>query len=294
MDFFLQLVFAGICVGAAYALIAMGLSLTFWTTKTLNFGQGSLLMLGAVSSTALMAAGLHVALAVPMALLGTGALMVLVERVAIRPLLGSEESMGWVVSTLGLGFFVQGFVAKFFGSQAISVPSIVFESTSFVSIAGVQVSAQSLSVLIVSTALMLGMELFLRVSPWGRAVRAVAHDEAAASLAGIPVRRVVVLSFIASGILAGLAGVLLSQINGTVDPAFGFNLMVFGFVAAVFGGMGSVRGAMAGGIALGVIEKLVGGYLSSAFESAIAFAILMIILVWRPQGLFGQAEINKV
>ncbi|XAH22379.1 branched-chain amino acid ABC transporter permease [Xylophilus sp. GW821-FHT01B05] len=294
MNFFLQLLFAGVCVGAAYALIAMGLSLTFWTTKTLNFGQGSILMLGAVAVTALMAAGLSALPAVTLALLGTGILMLVVERVAIRPLLRSDESMGWVVSTLGLGFFVQGFVAKFFGSQAISVPSIIFDSMSFVSIAGVQVSAQSLSVLVVSAALMVGMEVFLRTSAWGRAVRAVAHDGAAASLAGGPVRKVVMISFIASGVLAGLAGVLLSQINGTVDPAFGFNLMVFGFVAAVFGGMGSVLGAMVGGVTLGVIEKLVGGYVSSSIESAMAFAILMVILVWRPQGLFGQAEINKV
>jgi branched-chain amino acid transport system permease protein len=294
MDFFLQLVFAGVCVGAAYALIAMGLSLTFWTTKTLNFGQGSLLMLGAVASTALIGAAVPPGIAVALALLGTGLLMVAVERVAIRPLLRSEGSMGWVVSTLGLGFLVQGFVAKFFGSQAIAVPSLVFESTTFVSIGRIQIAAQSLSVLVVSAVLMVAMDIFVRKSAWGRAVRAVAHDESAASVAGIPVRKVVVVSFVASGILAGLAGVLLSQINGTVDPAFGFNLMVFGFVAAVFGGMGSVRGAMVGGLALGVIEKLVGGYLSTAFENGIAFAILMVILVWRPQGLFGQKEMNKV
>lgn len=294
MEFFLQLVFAGVCVGAAYALIAMGLSLTFWTTKTLNFGQGSLLMLGAVASTSLIAQGLPAGVALPLALFITGALMVVAERVAIRPLLKSGESMGWVVSTLGFGLFVQGFVAKFFGSQAIAVPSLVFDSMAFVSIAGIQVSAQSLSVLVVSLVLMVAMELFLRRSAWGRAVRAVAHDPDAASLAGIPVRRVVVVSFIASGVLAGLAGILLSQINGTVDPGFGFNLMVLGFVAAVFGGMGSIQGAMVGGMALGVIEKLVGGYVSTAFEHAMAFAILMVILATRPQGLFGRAEVTKV
>ncbi|MES2787305.1 MAG: branched-chain amino acid ABC transporter permease [Pseudomonadota bacterium] len=294
MDFFLQLVFAGVCVGAAYALIAMGLSLTFWTTKTLNFGQGSVLMLGAVSSTSLIAAGIPAGVALPLALLITGVLMGVAERVTIRPLLKAGGSMGWVVSTLGLGLFVQGFVAKFFGSQAIAVPPLVFDGMVFVSIAGIQVSAQSLSVLVVSLVLMVAMELFLRRSAWGRAVLAVAHDADAASLVGIPVRRVVVVSFIASGVLAGLAGILLSQINGTVDPGFGFNLMVLGFVAAVFGGMGSIQGAMVGGMVLGVIEKLVGGYVSTAFEHAMAFAILMVILGTRPQGLFGRAEVTKV
>jgi branched-chain amino acid transport system permease protein len=294
MEFFLQLVFAGVCVGAAYALIAMGLSLTFWTTNTLNFGQGSLLMLGAVASTSLIAKGLPAGVALPLALLITGTLMIMVERVAIRPLLKSGESMGWVVSTLGFGLFAQGFVAKFFGSQAIAVPPLVFDSMTFLSIVGIQVSAQSLSVLVVSLVLMVAMESFLRRSAWGRAVRAVAHDADAASLAGIPVRRVVVVSFIASGVLAGLAGILLSQINGTVDPGFGFNLMVLGFVAAVFGGMGSIQGAMVGGMVLGLIEKLVGGYVSTAFEHAMAFAILMVILATRPQGLFGRAEVTKV
>ncbi|MDB5890073.1 MAG: branched-chain amino acid transporter permease [Polaromonas sp.] len=294
MEFFLQLVFAGVCVGAAYALIAMGLSLTFWTTKTLNFGHGSLLMLGAVSSTSLIAAGMPAGVALPLALLITGVLMGVAERVTIRPLLKAGGSMGWVVSTLGFGLFAQGFVAKFFGSQAIAVPPLVFDSMVFVSIAGIQVSAQSLSVLVVSLVLMVAMELFLRRSAWGRAVLAVAHDADAASLVGIPVRRVVVVSFIASGVLAGLAGILLSQINGTVDPGFGFNLMVLGFVAAVFGGMGSIQGAMVGGIVLGVIEKLVGGYVSTAVEHAMAFAILMAILGTRPQGLFGRAEVTKV
>ncbi|MHA6848739.1 branched-chain amino acid ABC transporter permease [Ralstonia syzygii] len=294
MEFFLQLVLAGLSVGAAYALIAMGLCLTFWTTKTLNFGQGSLLMFGAVAFTALVGEGVPATLAFAISLTLGGVLMVLAERIAIRPLLKHGDGMGWTVSTLGFGFFLQGLVAKYFGSQAIAVPALWVDGTHYISVAGLQLSMQSMSVLATSLALTLVMEWFLGASVWGRAVRAVAHDSSAAAVAGIPVRGVIVLSFIGSGILACLAGVLLAQINGTVDPGFGFNLMVSGFVAAVFGGMGSVRGAMVGGITLGVLEKLVGGYVSTAFEHAMAFAILIGILVARPEGLFGQREINKV
>lgn len=294
MDFALQLAFAGICIGSAYALIAMGLSLTFWTTKTLNFGQGAILMAGAVGAVALLGAGAPAPLAIVGALLVAAVLMVLAERVAVRPLLRHGASMGWVVSTLGFGLVLQGLAARFFGSQAIAVPPLVFDSQTFVKVAGVQVSAQYLAVLVLSLVLMLVMELFLRRGAWGRAVRAVAHDPDAASLAGIPVRRVIVASFAASGALAAIAGILLAQIGGTVDPAFGVNLMVLGFVAAVFGGMGSTVGALIGGITLGVIEKLVGGYVSSAAEHGMAFAILMVVLATRPQGLFGRAEINKV
>lgn len=293
MEFTLQLVFAGICVGSTYALIAMGLSLTFWTTRTLNFGQGSLLMVGGVATAALLAAGAPAAAAVALALAIAAVLMVVLERVAIRPLLKSGDSMGWVVATLGFGLFLQGFVAKFYGSQAIVFPSLVFDSLDFVKVFGIQVSAQYLAVLALSLTLMVAMEVFLRHSRWGRAVRAVAHDADAAALAGIPVRRVVVLSFVASGMLAGVAGIMVSQITGTIDPQFGFNLIILGFVAAVFGGMGSIVGAMVGGIALGVAEKLAGGFISTAFGDAMAFAILMVVLAIRPQGLFGRREVTK-
>ncbi|TAK73003.1 MAG: branched-chain amino acid ABC transporter permease [Betaproteobacteria bacterium] len=294
MEFTLQLAFAGVCVGSAYALIAMGLSLTFWTTRTLNFGQGSLLMVGAVATVALLGAGVPAVAAVALAIALAGALMVVAERVAIRPLLKSGDSMGWVVSTLGFGLFLQGFVAKFYGSQAIAFPSLIFTSLDFVDVFGIQVSAQYLAVLTLSVALMVAMEIFLLRSAWGRAVRAVSHDADVAALAGIPVRRVVVLSFVASGALAGVAGVMVAQITGTVDPQFGFNLMVLGFVAAVFGGMGSIVGALVGGIALGVAEKLAGGFISTAFGDAVAFAILMAVLAIRPQGLFGRREMTKV
>jgi branched-chain amino acid transport system permease protein len=199
-----------------------------------------------------------------------------------------------VVSTLGFGLFLQGFVAKFYGSQAIAFPSLIFTSLDFVNVFGIQVSAQYLAVFTLSVALMVAMEIFLRRSRWGRAVRAVAHDADVAALAGIPVRRVVVLSFVASGVLAGVAGIMVAQITGTVDPQFGFNLMVLGFVAAVFGGMGSIVGALVGGIALGVSEKLAGGFISTAFGDAMAFAILMAVLAIRPQGLFGRREVTKV
>ena len=149
-------------------------------------------------------------------------------------------------------------------------------------------------ILVISVVLVIAFDLFLKGSAWGRALRAVAIDPDLAAVMGIPVRRVVTLSFVASGVLAGIAGVLVAQITGTVDAAFGFNLLIFGFVGAVLGGMGSTWGALVGGISLGMIEKLVGGYISTAAEQGIAFAILMIALAIRPEGLFGEKDIVKV
>jgi branched-chain amino acid transport system permease protein len=294
VTFALQLIFAGVCIGATYALIAIGLTLTFWTTRTMNFGQGSLLMVAAVTATTLMSARLPAYLAVPVALLLSTVLMILVERIAIRPLSRTGESMGWIVATLGFGLLLQGIVARFLGSQAIMFPSLVFGPLDFVKMAGVRVSAQYLTVLVLSVGLVCVMEAFIHSTRWGRAVRAVAHDSEAAAVAGVPVRGVVVASFAVSGALAGLAGILISQITGTVEPQFGFNLVILGFVAAVFGGMGSISGALIGGIVLGVAEELAGGFISTAFGDAMAFAVLMAILAVRPQGLFGRRDIVKV
>jgi hypothetical protein len=141
--------------------------------------------------------------------------------------------------------------------------------------------------------LILALELFVRKTVWGQAVHAVSLDPELALVQGIPVRLLVLGSFMLSSALAGVAGVLIAQIGGTVDPAFGFDLVLLGFVAAVLGGMGSSMGALAGGLLVGILSKLVGGYVSTAAEHGIAFALLMLALALRPQGLFGRPEVSK-
>jgi branched-chain amino acid transport system permease protein len=158
----------------------------------------------------------------------------------------------------------------------------------------VRLSAQYLVILAIALVLVLAFEYFLKRTAWGRALQAVAMDPDLASVMGVPVRRVVTLSYVGSGILAGIAGILVAQITGTVDSAFGFNLLIFGFVAAVLGGIGNTWGALAGGLFLGVTEKLVGGYISTAAEQGIAFALLMLALAIRPEGLLGEKEVVKV
>jgi branched-chain amino acid transport system permease protein len=293
-DFFFSLLLAGISVGAVYALIALGLNLTFWTTKTLNFGQGSLMMLCAMLTVFLSSQGIAIALAVLGSLIVVAALGVFIERWTVRPALNaSGGSMGWVVSTLGFGIFLQGMAAKYFGSQAMAFPDVIFSAQDNVTLFGQFVSLQYLVVLVVAVALILALELFVRRTVWGQAVHAVSLDPELALVQGIPVRRLILGSFMLSSVLAGVAGVLIAQIGGTVDPAFGFDLVLLGFVAAVLGGMGSSLGALAGGLLVGVISKLVGGYVSTAAEHGIAFGLLMLMLAVRPQGLFGRPEVSK-
>jgi branched-chain amino acid transport system permease protein len=294
MGFAASLILGGISVGSVYALIALGLNLTFLTTRTLNFGQGSLMMLAAVSAVLLAGIGANLYVGLLGGIVLVGVVAALTESIAIRPIARVGGSMGWVVTTLGVGIFLQGFVAKFFGSQALAFPSFLFSARDFVSIGGVRLSAQYLAIFVIALALVIAFELFLKRTAWGRALQAVALDPDLASVMGIPVRRVVMLSFVGSGVLAGVAGVLVAQITGTVDAAFGFNLLILGFVAAVLGGIGNTWGALFGGVFLGVVEKLVGGYVSTAAEQGIAFALLMVALAVRPHGLLGEKEVVKV
>ena len=292
-DFFFSLVLAGVSVGSVYALVALGLNLTFWTTRTLNFGQGSLMMLCAMLTVFLAAQGPPMLLAVLGALAVVASFGMFIERFTVRPALKASGSMGWVVSTLGFGIFLQGVAAKWFGSQAVAFPEILFTARDYVTVFGLHVSLQYLVVLAVAVSLILLLELFVRKTVWGQAVHAVSLDPELALVQGMPVRAIVLGSFVASSLLAGVAGILIAQIGGTVDPAFGFDLVLLGFVAGVFGGMGSSVGALVGGLAVGLISKLVGGYVSTAAEHAIAFALLMAVLALRPQGLFGRPEVSK-
>lgn len=293
MTIFLSLVLAGVSVGAVYSLVALGLNVTFWTTKTLNFGHGSLMMFCAMIMVFFASQGIALTMAAVLSLLVVALLGIFIERFTIRPALKSNNSMGWIVSTLGFGIVLQGLAAKLFGSQAVAFPAILFGSEDFVTLFGVHVSLQYLVVLLLSVFLVIVLEAFLRLTRWGQAVRAVSHDPELGRINGMPVDTIIIGSFVLSALLGGAAGLLVSQIGGTVDPAFGFNLVLFGFIAAVVGGMGSSVGALVGGIALGVISKLVGGYISSAAEQPLAFAILMLMLAFRPNGLFAQVEATK-
>jgi len=133
----------------------------------------------------------------------------------------------------------------------------------------------------------------MRYTVLGTAVRAIAQDPELGAVQGLPVHWIVSGSFVASSVMAGIAGLLVSQIGGTIEPAFGFELVLMGFVAAVIGGMGNSMGALIGGIGVGILGKLVGGYISSAAEHGIAFAVLVVMLALRPQGIFGTTEVSK-
>ena len=293
MNFFLQLLFAGISQGAVYALIAYGFNVTYWTLKVVNFAHGSCLMISVMLSLAAYRLGLPIVVAMLCGILATGVMVGILERIAVRPVLNRASGMGWVVSTLGAGIVLQALATLIWGTQAMAFPPFLFESTDYVTLLGVQLSLQLVLICVAALLVMLGLETLVRRTIWGKVLRAAAFDQESARLRGIPVQRVVTASFIVSGVLAGLAGVLIAPISG-IDPGFGLNLMIKGFVAAVVGGLGSSLGAMLGGLAVGVIELFVGGYISTAWRNGVVFVLLLLVLMIHPQGLLGHKPAVKV
>ncbi|KIL45404.1 branched-chain amino acid ABC transporter permease [Jeotgalibacillus soli] len=293
-QFMLELIFMGICVGSVYSLIAHGFNITFWTTKVVNFAHGPFLMFCSMLILMFLSIGFPWIVAILLEMFSISIIGVILERVSVRPLVKSPTSMGWIVATLGVGLFLQALATKIWGAQALAFPAFIFESTDYVPILGISMSLQYLLVLGTGLGIMLIMELVMKKTIWGKAMKAVSFDPDLASVMGIKSKSVVTISFILSALLAGVAGLLIAPIYGNVAPDFGMNIMVLGFVAAVLGGMGSSKGALIGGMTLGVIEKLVGGYISTSAEHGVAFAILILILAIKPEGLFGIKAVQKV
>ncbi len=258
----------------------------------MNFGHGSFLMMAVMVALALVNGGLPLWLGIVAGLAVTGAMGWVLEVVAVRPLVRERTGMGWVVSTLGAGIVLQAVATEIWGTQTKAFPAIIFESTDYVKLLGVQLSAQNLLALGTAILVMVAFEVFIRSTLLGKAMKATATDPDCARTMGINTGRMVSLAFVLSGVLAGLAGILIAPFTG-IDPAFGLDLMIKGFVAVVVGGMGSSSGALVGGIFVGLLELLVGGYLSSAVRNGVVFSVLIVVLAVRPQGLLGKQLVVK-
>jgi branched-chain amino acid transport system permease protein len=261
--------------------------------RVVNFGHGSFLMMAVMAALALRQAGMPLWLAIAGGLALSGVMGFILEVVAVRPLLRQGSGMGWVVSTLGAGIVLQAIATEVWGTQTKAFPAIVFESTDYVPLLGVQLSAQLLLAFAAALVIMVVFEVFIRFTLLGRAMMATAADAECARTMGINTRWMISLAFVLSGLLAGVAGILIAPFTG-IDPAFGLELMIKGFVAAVVGGMGSSAGALVGGIFVGLLELLVGGYISSAARNGVVFSALIVVLAVRPQGLLGRRLVVKV
>lgn len=301
----LQAVFSGLALGSIYALVALGFNITHNTTKTFNFGQGEFLVAGAyvaVSAVLLLAGkpitgalseievtpGRYLA-ALAISIVVLGALGVLLYHAAVKPFVG-RGGMAWVMSTIGFGIIIQNTALAIWGPAPLVMPSPL--GNQVIRIGGAGVLPQEILVLVSSILVMVCLDFVMRKTKIGKAVRAVAHSGPAATLMGINVSAIVVLAFVISSALAGLAGLLIAPIT-TASVFMGLTLALKAFSAAIVGGLSNARGCMLGGFLLGLIEALVGLWQAELREISI-FMLIILVLVLKPEGLLGRRVVEKV
>ena len=300
MEQFLQQLLNGIAWGSIYALIALGYTMVYGVLKLINFAHGEVYMVGAMTgyyaahqlgfAAEPSLAGLVAVLLLSMAT--CGALGALIERVAYRPL-RTAPRLASLITAIGISLLLQNGGQILFGADPKFFPSLVTAHEVFRS-GSLAVSNIQLFVFGTAMFLMVGLEVVVMRTRFGRAMRAVSVDAPAAALMGVPVDRVISGTFVLGSALAAAAGILVGLSNPKIDPLMGLLPGLKAFVAAVLGGIGSIPGAMVGGLLLGVVETMVSAYLSSTYRDAIAFVILIAILLYRPTGLFGTAQVEKV
>ena len=289
---FVQLIISGVALGCIYALIALGFVLIYKATETVNFAQGELMMLGAFGALVLMqVAGWSFWAAAPLAVAGMMALGIVLERVVIRPILGQPQ-FTIVMLTIGIGYLARGLITMVPDLGSTTSTLAVPYAGQVIDLGGAVISVEQVTV-IGSTALLCGLLFAMfRYSKVGIAMQAASQNQLAAYYMGIPVRRLNGLVWGLSAGVAALAGLLLAPIT-FVHANMGF-IGLKAFPAAVVGGFGSLPGAIVGGLVIGLVEAFAGFYLPEGFKDIAAYVVVLVMLVVKPNGLFGGAARKKV
>ena len=305
MAFFFQELVNGLTTGALYALVALGFSMVYGVLKLLNFAHGDLYMVGAYIGFFVIqwfGGAQHLTIAVPLLLLImfvlaaglVGGLGVAIERFAYRPLRDAPR-IAPLITAIGVSFFLESAALLLFGAQyRVYNTSDFISLSSGIQIGSVTIDSVQILVLVLGLALMAGLQLLVNRTRLGRQMRAVAADREAAEMLGINVNFVITATFFLGSALAGIAGVMGGLLFNQVTATIGFIAGLKAFTAAVVGGIGSIPGAMLGGLLIGLAESFVTGYISSTYSNLIVFGILIVVMLLRPTGLLGRAQLQKV
>jgi branched-chain amino acid transport system permease protein len=299
MDILAQLVVSGITVGMIYGVIAFGYQLTFATSKTLNFGQGEALMLGALVGLTTVnflighALGNFWAYLIMLpVVLAFGLLQgAVVEFLGVRQAIKTKSEAGWIMATIALGIIFKNLAENIWGRDALRFPSPLPEGA--LSIGAVRIQPMEIAIVIGAIALMIAIEIFNRRSIYGKAVVATANDRDAAGLMGINTKLVITFSYGLSSMAAAFAGVLVAPVTLT-GATMGAVLGLKAFAVAIIGGLTSGLGVVVGGLILGITENLTGYYISTGYKDVPGLLLLLLVLSLKPSGLFGTATIKKV
>ena len=286
----LQQLVNGLMLGSTYALIAIGYTLVFGVLHLVHLAHGEVFMIGAfIGLYVVLSTGAGVGAALVAALLGTALLGVRIELVAFRPIRArSGHFLAPMISTIGVGIVLQEVATRLFGSELVGFPHRLQPVT--FQLGPVTVTSVQLLILGVAVTLMVALHVFVARTRLGMAMRATAESVLAARLLGINAERIIVLTFAIASALGGVAGVLVGLSFNAISPFMGIDMGIKGLAIMLIGGLGNLHGAMVGGMLLGIVEVLSVAYLASSYRDAFAFAMMIAILLSRPQGLFGSRE----
>jgi branched-chain amino acid transport system permease protein len=286
MYFFFQIAVSGIATGAIYGLIAVGYSLTFMTTKALNFALGMWVMLGGMLTYSLTVLhGFHPLAVLPMVALALFVLGLLAERFSVMPFLRAGSDV-WIMSTLAVGFLMIDFAEIIWGRSPTPVPPFLGKDPIY--IGQVSILPQQLIIIVAACVTFVALDLFYRRTLIGKAFRAVAHSDETSGLMGINTRRIQAVSYAMAAALAGFAGFLVVPLT-LAEPQLGTVLGLKAFAIAIIAGLASPRGILACGLAYGAFEALVSGYFYTGIRDILGFSLMILALFLKPEGLFGKA-----
>lgn len=299
-EYFIELVFGGLTRGSIYALIALGYTLVYGIIGLLNFAHGEIYMLGAF--TAVLVAGLLGYLGFPAggilviaalaAVIWTSAYGYTLEKIAYRPLRNAPR-LSPLISAIGMSTFLQNYVILAQTSDFVPFPDLLPDMP-FLDYIGNILGPSDFLILVVSFATMAALMFWIHYTRMGKAMRATAQNRTMAMLLGVNADHIISITFIVGSALAALGGVLIGSHMGQINFGIGFLAGMKAFTAAVLGGIGSVPGAVIGGLVLGLAESFTTGYIAGNYEDILAFALLVLILIFRPDGILGRKQVQKV
>ena len=300
LDYFIQLTLSGMTRGSIYALIALGYTMVYGIIQLINFAHGEIYMIGAftalIVATVLNMTGMPgiavFIIAMVVAVVYSASYGVTMEAIAYRPVRRAQR-LSALISAIGMSFFLQNYVLLAQTSDFVSFPKLI-PSFGFLEDFNNFVSSTQLLIFGITAVVMVALTILIKFTKIGKAMRATSQDKTMALLVGININRVIAITFLIGSALAAVGGVLISSHVGQINFYIGFLAGIKAFVAAVLGGIGSIPGAVLGSFVLGLTESFGAGYISSDYEDVFAFIILVLILIFRPAGLLGRAQKDKI
>lgn len=299
-EYFFRLFFSGLTRGSIYALLALGYTMVYGIIKLINFAHGEIYMIGAF--IALIMSGVFSIMGMPtlailvlaslVALLYSSAYGYTVEKLAYKPLRRAPR-LSVLIGAIGMSLFLQNYVLLSQTSNFLPFPTLLPELPIPEIVQGIVTSPQ-IFIFATTTIVMIALTVLIKFTRMGKSMRATSQDRTMATLMGINVNRVISWTFLIGSFTAALGGILISSFIGQINFYIGFVAGIKAFVAAVLGGIGSIPGAVLGSLVLGMAEAFAAGYISSVYEDVFAFLILVLILIFKPSGLLGKPEVQKV